>query len=289
MPTRVSRRDALRHIGAASAGLAVAPRLLFQTGPITVGGRPVEVTVWGMQALGTAPGDAAAPDYTAGRRRSDASALRCGPQRGRIRRRPAGVPNGGSPGARSCRRPRRPLHRESTDVSRRDEQGRARATSDARRDWADDVVPAAEGTAARPGRRRTAVRSQGLDRSDAQRPGRATTSRTHGGARADPVARRHRRLGDVHPSAVRRVRLHAAPRACSRHARRRALPLDVFVVAVERSGRHHARVRAHHRPAGDAAALDARLPAVASHARGPRRDPRRSRARSARRSCRATR
>ncbi len=55
MPTRVSRRDALKHLGAAGAGLAVAPRLLFQTGPITVDGRPVEVQVWEMQALGTAP------------------------------------------------------------------------------------------------------------------------------------------------------------------------------------------------------------------------------------------
>ena len=40
-----------------------------------------------------------------------------------------------------------------------------------------------------------------------------------------------------------------------------------------RSADHHARVRAHHGAAGDAGALDARLPAVASHAR---RDPTRS-------------
>ena len=58
---------------------------------------------------------------------------------------------------------------------------------------------------------------------------------------------------------------------------------------VERSGDADARVRAHHRAAGDAGAVDVRLPAVASHARGPGTDPRRSRGRSARRSFPATR
>jgi alpha-glucosidase (family GH31 glycosyl hydrolase) len=41
----ISRRDALKHLGAAGAGAALAPRLLFQTGAITVDGRPVEVSV----------------------------------------------------------------------------------------------------------------------------------------------------------------------------------------------------------------------------------------------------
>src|SRR5262245_3997021 len=45
MSTRVSRRDALKQLGAAGAAAAFAPRLLFQTGAITVGGRPVEVSV----------------------------------------------------------------------------------------------------------------------------------------------------------------------------------------------------------------------------------------------------
>ena len=45
MRTRVSRRDALKHIGVAGAAAALTPRLLFQTGPITVNGRPVEVSV----------------------------------------------------------------------------------------------------------------------------------------------------------------------------------------------------------------------------------------------------
>ena len=38
-----------------------------------------------------------------------------------------------------------------------------------------------------------------------------------------------------------------------------ALPLDVFVVALARSAGDHARVRAHHRAAGDAGAVDVRL------------------------------
>jgi hypothetical protein len=50
MPTPVSRRDALKHLGAAGAAAALAPRLLFQTGAITVSGRPVEVTVFSMNA-----------------------------------------------------------------------------------------------------------------------------------------------------------------------------------------------------------------------------------------------
>jgi alpha-glucosidase/alpha-D-xyloside xylohydrolase len=48
MPNRVSRRDALKHLGAAGAGAALAPRLLLQTGAIVVDGRPVEVTVMSM-------------------------------------------------------------------------------------------------------------------------------------------------------------------------------------------------------------------------------------------------
>ena len=51
------------------------------------------------------------------------------------------------------------------------------------------------------------------------------------------------------------------------------LPLDVFVVALDGSRRHHAGVRAHHRAARDAAALVVRLSAIASHARRSRRDP----------------
>lgn len=43
---RVSRRHALKRFGAAGAGLALAPVVLRgQTGPITIGGRPVEIAV----------------------------------------------------------------------------------------------------------------------------------------------------------------------------------------------------------------------------------------------------
>jgi alpha-glucosidase/alpha-D-xyloside xylohydrolase len=51
MADRVSRRDALKQLSAAGAGAALAPRLLFQTGPITVDGRPVEVSVLSMSAM----------------------------------------------------------------------------------------------------------------------------------------------------------------------------------------------------------------------------------------------
>ena len=43
---------------------------------------------------------------------------------------------------------------------------------------------------------------------------------------------------------------------------------------LERSGDADARVRAHHRTAGDAGAVDLRVSAIASHARGPGSDPR---------------
>ena len=68
-------------------------------------------------------------------------------------------------------------------------------------------LSAAEGTAARARRGRAAVRSQGLDRSDAERSGRLSAQDARR-ARADPVAGRHRRLGDVRPPSARRVRLH---------------------------------------------------------------------------------
>ena len=55
MPTRVSRREALRHLGTAGAAAAFAPRLLFQTGAITVNGRQVEVQIWVMRRLGDLP------------------------------------------------------------------------------------------------------------------------------------------------------------------------------------------------------------------------------------------
>ena len=73
------------------------------------------------------------------------------------------------------------------------------------------------------------------------------------------------------------------------HAARRPNAIDVFVVASTDPAGHHARVRAHHRAAGNAGAVDVRLPAVASHARRPRRDPGRRARRCARRNCRATR
>ncbi len=99
------------------------------------------------------------------------------------------------------------------------------------------------------------------------------------------------RWADVHSPAVRTVRLHrregkftptvcraghAAGEQSSTSSIATGLPLDVFVVVVEGSGRHHARVRAHHRAAGDAGAVDARLHAIViARSRGPDGDPRR--------------
>ncbi len=81
-----------------------------------------------------------------------------------------------------------------------------------------------------------------------------------------------RRLGDVHPPALRRVRLHRDRRQVHT-ARRDGAPARRLRRVVARPGRHHARVRAHHRAAGNAGALDVRLPAVVAHARGTGRDP----------------
>ncbi len=85
------------------------------------------------------------------------------------------------------------------------------------------------------------------------------------------MADEHRRLGHVHPSAARRVRSHRHATARSRRSSD-ALPIDVFIVASRRSEGADARVRAHHRLRGAAAAVVVRLHAVASHAGGPGRD-----------------
>ena len=93
--------------------------------------------------------------------------------------------------------------------------------------------------------------------------------RTHGGARADSVADRHRRLGHVHPPAARRVRLHR--RRGTLHAggatRCRSTSSSSRRPIRRRSSREYARITG---IAELPRAVDVRLHAVASHARRAR-------------------
>ena len=117
--------------------------------------------------------------------------------------------------------------------------------------------------AARSRRRRPAVRPARLDRRDEERSGRlpAADARRPG---AGAVARRHGRLGDVHPPSAGLVRLHGSGRALrSGIARSAARP---FRRRHPRPGAGDGRIRAADRSSRDAAALVARLPAVAPHA-----------------------
>ena len=92
--------------------------------------------------------------------------------------------------------------------------------------------------------------------------------------RAGSVADRDQRLGDVHPSAVRRVRsdrtegVHAGQGQPGTFAgalpARRCLPLDVSW-SPRANRRDDGRIREDDGPAGDAAALDVRLSAIAPH------------------------
>ncbi len=167
-------------------------------------------------------------------------------------------------------------------------------TLDARRGRRRAVVPAAEGSAARPRRRRRAVRQEGLDRSDAQRPGHVAAPMATGWrftARARRFSGSSARDGwamFIHQP-YGAFDFKGAEGRFTAAARRSPLPARRLRRALARSAGHHARVRAHHRAAGNAGALDVRLHAVVAHARRPGRDPRRRARRSARRSCRATR
>ena len=107
-------------------------------------------------------------------------------------------------------------------------------------------------------------------------------------ARADSVAGRHRRLGDVHPSAVRRVRLHRHRRQV--HAARRAC------AAARRVRRRRRAIRRSSCASTRASPGLPEMPALWTF--GYMQSPRTlagpdeilgSRRRSARRSCRATR
>ena len=124
---------------------------------------------------------------------------------------------------RQSRQPRREGGGEPAGHHRRRLRHANGAGVQVRRSGAGFLLPAAARSAPRPRRRRLAVRPQGRDRSHAERPGDvpANTPRgyrlaTHGGARADSVDDRHRRLGPLHPPAARRVRFHRRHRRSSR-------------------------------------------------------------------------
>ena len=106
------------------------------------------------------------------------------------------------------------------------------------------------------------------------------------GARA--LADRHQRLGVVHPSAGRHVRLDRGPGPLRPVRGAAALPLDIFVVTVRRAARILAEYAAIDGPSRDAAALVAGLPAIAQDARQSRASCFRSPKRSARRNSPAT-
>ena len=105
------------------------------------------------------------------------------------------------------------------------------------------------------------IRSPRIGRSHAG-PGRLSTANPWR-ARADPLDHRGRRLGAVLPSAVRHVRLHRIDGPVrTRGSGRRSPPRPLRRLGA-RAGGDHGRVRAAHRPSRNAAALVARLPAIA--------------------------
>ena len=216
MPPDISSRHAVKQIGAAGAGAFLAGGILRgQTADIRVAGRPVEIAVVSLSPstvrLSVLPIEGGRPSAVPAEWRARSA-----------ERRQAGGPIAEPLGLQidSRRRSGRPLHRRAADAARRDGRGVSRAEADARCGGRRSVVSAAEGAAARTRRRRTAVRSQGIGRSHAQRPGRLPAADARR-PRADSVAGRHRRLGDVHPSSARRVRFHRRRRAAFTPSRRR--------------------------------------------------------------------
>ncbi len=149
------------------------------------------------------------------------------------------------------------------------------------------VVPARARAPARPRRRRTAVRSQGIDRRDAERPG-GVRLRTHGGR--VPIqwlvgtdgwgVYVHRPLGAFDFTGFRRS-ASARPTCC--------LSTCSSWRRVSRPPSCKSRLRGHHRPGRIAGAVDVWLHAVAPHARRTRRSAWGRAVHSARRNCRATR
>ena len=197
MSEPVSRRAALQLIGAAGAGAVLSGRFVRgQSRPILVAGKAVEIVVASIspstvritvlpldRAAANALDDGAlvpaAEGRALGRRRAPDSfaPIRAGNLVVRFTSEPPTIHVDGPDGAAVQRMTLAPQA--------------ARC-----------FVPARNGTAARPRGGRAAVRSQGHRGSRAQRPGRLPVAHARR-PRADPVADRHRGMGDVHPSSAR--------------------------------------------------------------------------------------
>ena len=188
MSTRISRRDALRRIGAAGAGALVGSGALVggrallaggvirgQSGDIVVAGRPVELLVSRVSPLTVritvlpTDGPRAAAVPVDGALVEAARRARSGAEADGRDRRP-----------RASRQPRRAVHRRASCHPRRHRGGRAGAAAHARQAGGGRDVPAGQGAASRSRPGRTPVRSQRHDRPHAQRTGGYQLS-THGG------------------------------------------------------------------------------------------------------------
>ena len=128
-----------------------------------------------------------------------------------------------------------------------------------------------EGPAARPRPGRTAVRPPRRHRPHGQRPGRLPASHARRQS-PDPVRHRNLRLGDVHPSAVRRVRSDREGRAAPAGEPAGGSATRCLRDRRERTRGGHGRIREDHRLPGNGAAVVVRLPAIAPDAGSTRRD-----------------
>jgi hypothetical protein len=184
--TGVTRRDAIKQLSAAGAAVALGGGIIRGQGTdIVIGGSPVEIVVSAVSpstvrilVLPIAAG-AVAPLPVDG-------ALAQNEWGGALARARAAAPlkqvTAGNLRVRFTDTPPT-LHVETL-------KGDAVQTLTLDTTTAGDEVSSAERTAARPRRRRTAVRSQGHDRPRAQRTGRLSAPHARG-ARADSVADRH--------------------------------------------------------------------------------------------------
>src|SRR5687768_409982 len=140
MLERPSRRTALKQIAAAGVAATITPiTIRGQSAPIRIAGMPVEIAIASVSPVTV---------------RITVAAI-------------AGT--GGVPDDGARREPHGALLGRSADDRGRDGQGRAGAAAGPRRRSTGHPVSAAEGTAAGSRRGRAAVRSEGFDRSDAER------------------------------------------------------------------------------------------------------------------------
>ncbi len=98
-----------------------------------------------------------------------------------------------------------------------------------------------DGPGPRPGRRRPAVRSARLGRSDAERAGGIPAADARR-PRTRALADRHQRLGDVRPSAGGTFDLTGTEGRFTPAGPPSALPLDLFIVTAREPVRSHGRV-----------------------------------------------